>query len=127
MRLKSLYYGWVLVTIAAGILATQALVFLTFGVFLTPLTTEFNWERGALSGALSICMLLVGLFGILSGRLSDKYGPRILVTVGGLLVGAGFLLMSQVSILWQVYLIWGLFIGIGGSCCFIPVTVEITP
>ncbi len=123
--MKNLYYGWVLVAIAAGILATQSLVFLTFGVFLTPLTAEFNWERGALSGALSICMLLIGLFGILSGRLSDKYGPRILVTVGGLLVGTGLLLMSQVGILWQVYLIWGLFIGIGGSCCFIPVTSTI--
>ena len=65
-------------------------------------------------------MLLIGLFAILSGRLSDKYGPRILVTLNGLLTGIGFLLLSQISSLWQVYLIWGLFIGIGGSFLWVP-------
>ena len=105
---------------SACIMAIQALATYTFGVFLKPLTAEFNWERGALSGAYSVSVLLFGLFSILSGRLSDKYGPRILVTVGGLLVGIGFLLMSRISSLWQVYLIWGLFMGIGSSCSFLP-------
>ena len=110
---------------SACIMAIQALATYTFGVFLKPLTAEFNWERGALSGAYSVSVLLFGLFSILSGRLSDKYGPRILVTVGGLLVGIGFLLMSRISSLWQVYLIWGLFMGIGSSCSFLPIASTI--
>ena len=127
MRLKHLHYGWVVVIMGACIMAVHALAFYTFGIFLVPLTltAEFNWERGALSGAFSIAMLLSGLFSILSGRLSDKYGPRILVTLNGLLTGIGFLLMSQISSLRQVYLIWGLFMGIGGSCCFIPIVSTI--
>ena len=110
---------------SACIMAVHALVFYTFGIFLVPLTAEFNWDRGALSGAFSMAILLAGLFSILSGRLSDKYGPRVLVTVGGLSVGVGFLLMSQINSLWQAYLIWGLFMGIGSSCCFIPITSTI--
>ncbi len=125
MRLKHLHYGWRMVIMSACITAIQGLASYTFGVFLKPLTAEFNWERGALSGALSVSVLLFGLFAILSGRLSDKYGPRILVTVGGLLVGIGFLLMSRISSLWQVYLIWGLFMGIGSGCCFVPIASTI--
>ena len=123
--MKHLYYGWVLVIMAACIMAVYALVFYTFGIFLVPLTVEFNWERGALSGAFSMFMLMSGLFSILSGRLSDKYGPRILVTISGLLVGTGFLLMSQINSLWQAYLIWGLFMGIGMSCCWVPIVSTI--
>ncbi len=125
MKLKHLYYGWVMVIMSAFVMAAQALVIFTFGIFLRPMTEEFTWERGALSGAFSVAMLVSGLFSILSGRLSDKYGPRILVTVNGLLVGIGFLLMARINSLWQAYLIWGFFMGIGGSCCFIPIISSI--
>jgi len=93
----------------------------TFGVFLQPLTEEFGWERGALSGVFSIQMLLIGVLSIFVGRLSDKYGPRIFVTLGGLLTSIGFLLMSQVNSLWQVYLNWGFIMGIGGGCFYIAI------
>ncbi len=124
MKLKHLHYGWVTVVIAACVLAIHVLPIYTFGIFLVPLTEGFDWERGALSGAYSMGMLLTGFLAILSGRLSDKYGPRILVTLNGLLTGIGFLLLSQISSLWQVYLIWGLF-GIAGGCCYIPILSTI--
>jgi len=125
MKLKHPHYGWVMVVMAVCIMSTHALVFYAFGVFLKPLTVEFSWERGAISGAFSIALLLVGPFSILSGRLSDKYGPRILVTISGLSLGVGFLLMSQINSLWQVYLIWGLFMGVGISCSFVPIISTI--
>jgi len=114
-----------MVIVAAGTLMAYATVIYTFGVFLRPLTTEFGWERGALSGAYSLKLFLAGLFSIPSGRLSDRYGPRYLVTIGGLLVGVGFLLMSQVSSLWQVYLIWGVIFGVAGSACYVPIVSTI--
>lgn len=91
-----------------------------FGVFVVPLTEQFDWGRGALSGAASVAFLLLGFLGIFTGILSDKYGPRVLVTLAGLLVGAGLLLMSQINSLWQVYLIWGLFLGVGSSFYLTP-------
>jgi len=124
-KLKQLHYGWVMVIVTAGILMAYATVIYTFGIFLRPLTMEFGWERGALSGAYSLKIFLAGLFSIPSGRLSDRYGPRPLVTITGLLIGVGFLLMSQVSSLWQVYLIWGVLFGIAGSACYVPIMSTI--
>ncbi|MFC2016787.1 MFS transporter [Chloroflexota bacterium] len=125
MKLKHLHYSWVMVIIAVCIQTAFTVPLATFGVFLIPLTTEFNWDRGALSVAVSIFMLIMGFFGIFSGRLSDKYGPRPLVTITGLLIGIGFLLMSQISSLGQIYIIWGLVISAGAATCFIPIMSTI--
>ncbi len=123
--MKHIHYGWVLVIIAIIILAIFTLTYITFGIFIVPLTTEFNWDRGALTGAFTMKTLVSAIIGVLAGRLSDKYGPRILVTISSLLLGIGFFLMSQVNSLWQVYLIWGLLMGIGGGFCYIPIASTI--
>jgi MFS family permease len=125
MNLKRLYYGWVMVIIGFCVLAVNALAIFGFGVFLKPLTAEFGWERGALSSAFSIALLIAGVLSLVSGRLSDRYGPRILVTAAGLSMGIGFLLMSQVSSLWQVYLVWGICVGTAISCSVIPINTTI--
>ena len=104
----------------AGTIATYS-----FGIFLIPITTDLGWDRGALSAANSINLLTGGVTGILAGKLTDKYGPRLLVTVTGLTAGIAFFLMSQVSSLWQVYLVWGLLIGISKGCWFIPIISTI--
>ncbi|MFC2017668.1 MFS transporter, partial [Chloroflexota bacterium] len=125
MKLKHLHYGWVTVAIAACILGAFATAIYTFGIFLLPLTIEFNWDRGALSGTFSVYLLIGGFLAIFGGRLSDRYGPRLLLTIAGLLIGVGFLLMSQVSSLWQVYIIWGLIMSVGHGNCFVPITSTI--
>ena len=125
MKLKHLHYGWVMVVIAVCVLIAYATIIYTFGIFLRPLTMEFNWDRGALSGAYSLMFLLMGFLSIFGGRLSDKYGPRPLVTISGLFMGVGLLLMSQVNSLWQVYLIWGVLFGTAAGICYVPVTSTI--
>jgi len=114
-----------MVVIAVCILITFAAMIFTFGVFLIPLTMEFNWDRGALSGAFSMYMLIGGFLAIFGGRLSDRYGPRPLLTVAGLSIGIGCLLMSQVSSLWQVYIIWGLIMAVQFASCMIPIASTI--
>lgn len=125
MRLKHLHYGWVMVILAVFALAVHSMAVYTFGIFLVPVTLEFGWERGALSFAQAINMLVGGVLAIFTGRLSDKYGPRLLVTVNSLLAGIAFLLMSRISSLWQAYLVWGLLMGVAFGCCMIPVLSTI--
>jgi MFS family permease len=121
MKLKHVHYGWVTVAICVVILTGVGFTFYPFGIFLKPITMEFGWDRGALTGALSLCIIVGGGLGILSGRLSDRFGPRPIITIGGLLCGAAFLLLSLINALWQVYLILGILMGLGGAFCLIPI------
>lgn len=121
IKFRHVHYGWVMVVISIGVLVTLGLTFHCFGVFLKPITTELEWDRGALSAAYSIMVLVAGPVAIVAGRLSDRYGPRPLVTIGGLLTGIAFLLTSQISALWHIYLIWGILIGIGATFCLLPI------
>ncbi len=122
---KPLHYGWIVVAGSMTVLAISSLTGFSFGIFLKPVTSEFGWERGSFSLAVSITLLGSGLLSILTGRLSDKHGPRFLVTAGGLLVGTGFLLMSRITALWQVYLIFGFLIAVGTSTMVVPITSTI--
>jgi len=119
------FYGWVIVAFGAFILSINALPIYGFGIFLVPLTSEFDWQRGAISGAVSLGMLINGVLSILAGRLSDKYGPRIFITAAGIVLGAGLLSMSQINSLWQLYLIWGVSLGIGLSGTVTPINATI--
>jgi MFS family permease len=97
----------------------------SFGVFLKPILFEFGWTRASISGAYSISSLVSGLAGIFLGGLVDRYGPRFVLTLCGLVSGIGYLLMSQISELWQLYLFYGIIIGIGSSS-FAPLLSTIS-
>ena len=89
--------------------------FVTFGVFFNSLSSELGWSRALISGASSVAFFLSGAFAILVGRLSDKYGPRMLMGVAALFFGSGLMLMSRVHEVWQLYIFYGLIFGIGLS------------
>jgi len=104
--------------IAASCFSIQAVgvgIYISYGVFFNPLMDEFGWSRAAISGASSVAFIVMGLFGILIGRLNDKFGPRILMSIAAIFFGLGFCSLSQVAALWQLYLFLGLIFGIGLS------------
>jgi MFS family permease len=90
-------------------------IYNSFGVFFNPIMNTFGWQRAAISGAVSLSMLIYGLASILLGRLNDRVGPKLIMTASGILLGAGYLLMSRIDALWQLYLIYGVIVGVGLS------------
>ncbi len=84
-----------------------------YGVYFKPLQETFGWSRTFLSSASSLAFFMMGVLAILAGRLNDRFGPRIVLSVAGVFYGTGFLLLSQVSAPWQMYVIFGLFLGMG--------------
>lgn len=84
-----------------------------FGLFFNPLQDEFGWSRTFLSSAPSLAFFMMGVLAILAGRLSDRFGPRIVLSVAGIAYGVGFLLLSQISAPWHMYAIFGVFMAMG--------------
>ncbi|MFC1860476.1 MFS transporter [Chloroflexota bacterium] len=126
MKFKNVYFGRIVVFAASSIMIVYSITMHSRGIFLTSLVDWFNWNSGDISGAYSIGFIMMGLLSPISGRLTDKFGPRIIITFLGLLVGGGLILMSLVTSIIHVYLIWIFMIGIGGSCCFIPIVSTLT-
>lgn len=117
---KRFYYGYIVVIAAFFIVFVSWAAYNSFGVFFTPLLNDFHWNRAITSGAFSVSMFFYGVLGIVVGVLNDRFGPRVVLTVCGLLLGLGYLLMSQVSTLWQLYLFMGVIIGVAMSGVWVP-------
>ncbi len=104
--------------IAAACFAIQAIgvgAYLSYGVFFHPLNAEFGWSRATISGAYSMALFIAGLLGIVVGGLNDKTGSRKMMAVTGFFFGLGYLLMFRLNAVWQLYLFYGVVIGIGLS------------
>ncbi len=114
------FYGYVIVLAGFIIQCLTWGIFHSFAVFFEPLLIEFGWTRATTSAAYSLSLLLFGLLGIPMGRLNDRFGPRMIMIVSGLLLGLGYFLMSQVGSIWQLYLFFGVMIGIGMSGTVVP-------
>jgi len=107
------FYGYNIV--AAGFI-TQAVVIgamFTYGVFFKELEVAFGWSRTLLSGASSVAFLCMGIGGVIAGSLNDRFGPRSILTFSSISLGLGYILMSQMGAHWQLYLLYGLLVGIG--------------
>ncbi|MFC1980047.1 MFS transporter [Chloroflexota bacterium] len=126
MKRKALPFDWGLVIASTLVMSGFYGTYHTFSVFLKPILEELVWTRAVTSGAISTSAGVSGLATIIAGRLADKYGERIIVVIGALLVGLGYLLMSQISSIWQLYLYFGIIIGIGMAACWTPINAAIS-
>jgi OFA family oxalate/formate antiporter-like MFS transporter len=73
----------------------------------------FGWEKERLNDPYALCCLVFAFAMILAGRCQDKFGPRITASIGGVLVGAGFLLCSTTTSYGSWLLGFGVLAGIG--------------
>ncbi|MCD6599202.1 MAG: MFS transporter [Dehalococcoidia bacterium] len=118
-------YGYVVVAACFVIALVAEGVEYSFGVFFEPLLSEFGWTRAITSGALSLASVVHIPILLLAGRLTDRFGPRILLSIGGFFFGLGYLLMSQTNTIWQLYLCYGVIASIGFGLYWIPVASTI--
>lgn len=98
------FYGWniMAVFVVGGFLGAGTSQ-LFMGVMLKPITEDLGWTRTAVTGALTAGTIVAGLISPIFGRLADKHGPRVLVTVGALLVACSYFLMASVTAVWMLY------------------------
>lgn len=119
------FYGYAVVVAAFFIMTVTYGAMYTFSVFFKPLVDYFGWTRAMTSGAFSLFMIFHGFLYIVTGRLNDRFGPRLLITVCGFFLGLGYILMSQISEIWHLYLYYGIIISIGVSGAFVPLVSTV--
>lgn len=99
----------------------------SFSVIFVALISEFGLSRAELSGIFSLYIFVLFCGGTLVGPLLDRFGPRIIIPFGAVLVGLGLAACSQVSSPYQLYLFYGLITSFGACCMsWLPNTYVIT-
>jgi len=88
-------------------------VWYAYSVFLVALLREFGWSRSVLAGAFSIFTLVSGGAGPVLGALADRFGPRRLILIGGVLLAGSLWADSLVTRAWHLYLSFGLLTAVG--------------
>jgi MFS transporter, OFA family, oxalate/formate antiporter len=113
-------YGWVAVGAAFTAHFIAFGIIYSFTVFFPSILREFGQGRGKTSWIVSIAAgLMLGAGGV-TGRLADRWGPGWVLALGGGLVGTGLVLSSFATSVWHVYIAYGLVLGFGVSCAFVP-------
>jgi MFS family permease len=119
------FYGWTVVTAAGLVLFMAYGTQYAFGVFFAALVDEFGWSRASLSGVFSLYAAVYSGFALVAGRLTDRWGPRTVIAIGGALLGAGLVAMSGVGALWQPYLLYGTIAALGMSTAYVPCNATV--
>ena len=112
---KKNFYGWYILAGGFLILVVDGGVRFSFGVFIKPLVSEFSWERGTITLAYSLNMLVFGLCQPIAGKLLDRFGPKILFSISSLTASTGLILTSQISSTFELYLYYGVVTAVGLS------------
>src|SRR5258705_13361447 len=76
----------------------------SFTVFLKPISESFGWDRAQVVSVYSLTWLAGGLTAPVVGRLFDRFGPRLVYSLGLLLLGGAFLVAAHAQTLWQFQL-----------------------
>ena len=119
-------YRWLLVGALTLVMTGFYGAYLSFGVLLKPILLEFGWTRTTVSGAMSLSSGITGLSGVISGRLTDRYGAKLLIGIGAILGISGYLFMTRMNSVWQLYIYFGIIVGISFSVCWTPVTATVS-
>lgn len=111
-----IFYGWWIVLICSFLsVYASGIFYYGFSTFVKPVVTELGWSMTLVSGAFSLYRMEAGIAAPLVGILLDRFGPGKLVFAGGLIMGGGFVYLSQVTTIVPFYAAV-VIISFGWSC-----------
>jgi MFS family permease len=123
---SGLFYGYIIVACCFLIIAISFGISYSFGTFFNALLQDFGWSRAVTSIGYSVSQITAGIAGIVTGRLTDRFGPRPTMIVCGISLALGCFLMSFVNTTWQLNLFYGFFVGVGFGGVMIPAMATVS-
>ena len=121
-----LSYRWVIIGAGALMTCVAAGAMFSLAVFLQPMSLATGWSRVGISSAMTLNFLTMGIAGFIWGSLSDRFGARIVVLCGAVLLGLALVLASQATSLGQFQLIYGILVGFSAGAFFAPLIAAAT-
>jgi MFS family permease len=121
-----IFYGWIVLGASVTAIGVAMGALFSLGVFFKPIEESMKWSRSGISGIALLNWLAMGLGSFVWGALSDRFGTRVVAMLGGLLLGLGMVLSSQVTALWQLYVTFGFMVGFAAGAFYAPLTATAT-
>jgi MFS family permease len=119
-------YRWVIVA-AGGLLGCVAIgAMFSLPVFLLPISRDTGWSVTGVSSAMTIGFLALALASMVWGPLSDRWGPRLVVLIGSVVLAAALALASRATSLIEFQLVFGLAVGGATAAIFAPMMACVT-
>jgi OFA family oxalate/formate antiporter-like MFS transporter len=115
-----LFHGWFVVAAAFTVTCLGFGAAYSFSAFVEPLQKDFAASRGSVSLVFSLAGFLYFGLGVVSGPLADRWGSRRLAVIGMILTGTGLALAGTARSLAEVYAAYGLGVGLGVGCSYVP-------
>jgi MFS family permease len=109
------HYAWVVLAVMFTATLAGVGVRAAPGVMIVPLQHAFGWDVGTISGAISLNIILFGVTGPFLTGLIDIVGLKRTVIGCMLVLIAGTGLSTFMTTPWQLFLTWGLLVGIGAG------------
>src|SRR5687768_11673100 len=120
------HYRWIIVA-AGGVLGCVAIgALFSLPVFLRPIAQDTGWSTTGISSAMTFAFIALAIGSIAWGHLSDRYGPRVIVLAGSLLLIIGLALASLATSLVAFQLLFGVVVGLGAAAIFAPMMACVT-
>jgi MFS family permease len=113
MAARNIHYGWVVAATTFITMLATAGAMGSVGVLLTPLQQEFGWSNAAISGAISVRLVLFGLLGPFAAAFMNQFGIRKVVMTALALIAFGIVGSFFMTKLWHMVLFWGIILGVG--------------
>lgn len=110
---RNIHYGWVMLAVTFLTMLTTACAMGAPGVLMPPLQKEFGWTAAQISGALAVRLILLGLIAPFAAAMMIRFGLKRVVSLALALIVAGLGLSLLMTEIWQLFLFWGLFVGVG--------------
>src|ERR671934_2714936 len=126
MGSSKLFYGWVIVGVGIVVTCVGMGAMLALTVFLAPMADAMGWSRTGISTAALLNFLCMGAGAFLWGALSDRFGTRIVVLCGGVLLGLGMLAASRATSQLEFQLAYGVLVGVAAGSFFAPMIAAVT-
>ncbi len=110
---SKLFYGyWVVLAAFLCNVITFGCGFYAFSLFVTPLGRDLGWGRGDVMAGFTVFFLTTGFVAPQVGRLVDRHGARVVMSLGAVVAGVGFVVLCFMTALWQFYLGYAI-VGLG--------------